>query len=579
MALTAPGPTAHGEALAEDGRTVRRVGAGWGPLVAVALATTAVLIDFMAVSLALPHIRGSLGATFSELQSVVEAFVVCLAAFVLGAGYVADRIGRAKAFVAGLALFGAGSLVAGLAPSIYLLIGARAVQGVGGALLLATSGLLLAEIYRGTRARAALAIWGTSTGLAVVASPLVGGLITSYLGWRWIFFLEAVVAGGALVTTKAMVREPGLDRTRTTSADWRGLVLLTAAVAILVAGLVRTTTALGSWAQSGVLACFACSGLLLIAFVAVEAVSPAPMIDLSLFRLRTFTASAVAAFGLSMAVLGPLVFLVLYLSYGLGDSTMSIGAHLLLLTGMTLPFLPLAWWLDKHVPVKALFGTGLASVAIGLWLLSRLPSSPTLDDLTPGLVIAGLGLELLNPRLASTAAAPVTAQLAAPASRANSSFRWVGAAIGVAVLGSVFTSRLSDDISRRVAGSSQLSGQGPQLASLALEGRTNVLVGSASVGYRPLMLGIVRESLSNAMHEVFLVAAAVALASALVALCVRSRDVPKQELPARAAAVQALVVATRRVAPGQVPVAGLKRVPVERVPVRVVEEPVGEIRI
>ena len=250
MALTAQGPTAHGKALAAGGRTVREVGAEWGALVAVAMATTAVLIDFVAVCLALPRIRGSFGATFSELQSVVEAFVVCLAAFVLGAGYVADRIGRAKAFVTGLALFGAGSLVAGLAPSIYLLIGARAVQGVGAALVLATSALLLAEIYRGARARTALAIWGTSTGLAVVASPLVGGLITSYLGWRWIFVLEAVVAGGALVMTKATVREPAPDYTRTMSADWRGLALLTAAVAILVTGLVRTTTALGSWARA-----------------------------------------------------------------------------------------------------------------------------------------------------------------------------------------------------------------------------------------------------------------------------------------------------------------------------------------
>ncbi len=135
----------------------------------------------------------------------------------------------------------------------------------------------------------------------------------------------------------------------------------------------------------------------------------------------------------------------------------------------------------------------------------------------------------------------------------------------------MFTTRLSDDISRRVAGSSLLSGQGPQLASLALEGRTNVVVASAPVDYRTLMLGIVRESLSNAMHDVFLVAAAVALASALVALFVRSRDVPEQEVPAGAATVPALLVATRR-ASAQVRVARLEPAPVEPVPVAVARE-------
>ncbi|HXW80198.1 MAG TPA: MFS transporter, partial [Acidimicrobiales bacterium] len=570
MALAGQPPTAL--APTSVGREPVRRGAKWGALTAVSLATFAVLIDFMAVSLALPHIRASFDATFSELQSVVEAFVVCLAACILGAGYVADRFGRLRAFTAGLTLFGLGALVSGVAPSIYALIAGRVVEGVGGALLLATGALLVAEIYGHKRERAALAIWGTVTGAAVVISPVVGSAITSYLGWRWIFVLEAALAGIAVVTTMVTVQEPSLDRTRTPSADWRGLALFATAVAVLVTGLVRTTTALGGWAQSGVLACFACSGLLLIAFIAVEAVSPAPVLDLSLFRLRTFTGSAVAAFGLSMAVLGPLIFLVLYLSYGLGFSTMSIGAHLLLLSGMTLPLLPLAWWLDKYIPVKVLLSGGLTCVAVGLWLLSRLPSLPTLSDLTPGLVMMGVGLELLNPRLASTAAAPVGTQLAAPASRANSTFRWVGTAIGVAVVGSVFATRLSDDITSRIAGSSQLSGQGPQLAGLALEGRTRLMVGSAPSDYRSVMLGIVRESFSDAMHEAFVVAAGVALASAVVALCIRSRDLPGHGARTSAATVPALVVAIPRAVPAPAPLAPLPPAPAE-----LVGGPIGDV--
>ena len=521
--------------LVRSGRPSQRRPSGaidkWGALAAICLAIFVVLADFMAVGVALPTVQKGLSASFSEVEWLVEGFVVPLSAGVLAAGYAATRFGRRRILLAGLTVLACGSLLAALAPSVDVLIGGRVVQGIGAAMLLATGAVILAEVFRDAHGRLGVAIWGVATALAVGFSPVVGGVIVTWLGWRWIFGLAALAAFVAAVLGRMTIgpRPPG--REPLAGWDWRGLTLFTAGTAILVLGLVRTTGTLGSWAQSGVLACFACSGLLLIAFVAVEAISPHPLLDVSLFRRRTFAGSAAAAFGLSMAVLGPFVFLVLFLYYSLGYSTLSIGGHLLLLSGLTIALLPVAGALDRYLPVKFIICAGLALVGVGLWLMSRLPANPGWDDLVPGLIVAGVGLELVNPRLSSTAAAgaPVGDEPAVRAARANTAVRQLGTATGVAVLGSVFATRLTDEISSHISALGQLSGQGAQVAGLVLEGRTVQAVNAAPAGMRPFLRSAVHTSVTGAMHEVLLVASAVALLSAVLALAIRSSDVPRQK--------------------------------------------------
>ncbi|MGH9104336.1 MAG: MFS transporter, partial [Acidimicrobiales bacterium] len=586
-------------------RRSQEVLARWGALAVVCLATLMLLMDFMAVSVALPaaHLpsaQDGVGASFSQLQWVLEAFVLTLAAFVLTAGHIADLAGRRPVFLAGLAVFAAGSLVAGLSQSAYMLIAGRVVQGVGGALAFSTGTVLLSEMFGRRGGRLALAVWGTVTGLAVAASPVVGGVITKELGWRWIFLVEAPAAAAALLVGLAWAKEPdghlslqasypaatgtieaanghppanwqppadgamaangpavaeviaGAGRATASEGrqadggraawgaalatnaevapeagappDWRGLALFSAAIAILVVGLVRTTTTPGEWSESGVLACFACTGLLLVAFVGVESVSPAPMLEISLFRYRTFTGSCIAAFGLAMAVLGPFMLLVLYLAYDLRLSPLAIGTRLLLLTGMTLPMLVLAGWLDRYLSAKSLICAGLALVTVGLWLLSRVSATSTWAQLVPGLLVAGAGFELVSPRLASVAAATVRPHLTAVAARTTSTFRQLGTATGLAVLGSVFVSRLTGDLNHSVSPE-----QGPAIANLVLQGRVAQAAASAPGGTG---LAAVHQSFADAMHEVFLVAALVALGSTVLALAIRSRDVPRQSLSA-----------------------------------------------
>ncbi|HTT92492.1 MAG TPA: MFS transporter, partial [Acidimicrobiales bacterium] len=521
----------------------------WGALAAICLATFVVVTDFMAVSVALPVVQKDLSASFPQIQWVMEAFVVALTCCVLAAGYVAGRAGPRRVFLAGLAVLSCGSVLAGAAPSVYVLIGARAVQGVGAAMLLATGAVILAEVFRGTDGRigpgVGVGVWGTATGTALALSPLLGGIIATYLGWRWLFGVVAIASCVALLFGLVTVPSfsgpsfsgpsfsgpsPSGRATAATGSDWRGLALFAAGTAVLVVGLVRTTTTLGSWAQSGVLACLACSGLLLAAFVAVESVSPSPVLDVSLFRRRTFAGSAIAAFGLSMAVLGPFIFLVLYLSYNLGYSTLSIGSHLLFLSGMTLVLLPLAGLFDRHIPVKVVICAGLALVGAGLWLMSRLATNATWADLVPGLIVAGVGLELVNPRLALTAAAaaPPGERSMLSAARASTALRQLGAATGVAVFGSVFATRLSDEISSRISTFPRLSGQGSQIAGLVLDGRTGAAINSAPAPARPALYAVIRTSFTGSMHDVFLVAAGVAAVSAVLALSIRSSDGRRQ---------------------------------------------------
>jgi len=517
----------------------------WGALLAVGLATFMLAVNFMAVGVALPAVRTGLGATFPQLEWALEAYVLALAVFVLTAGYVADREGRRPVFLIGAATFSVGSLLAGLAPSPVALIGGRVVQGLGGAALFATGPVLVAELFRDERAKAPLAIWGTLTGLALGLSPGLGGLVTYSLGWRWVLLLNVPIGAVAFLAGIWALSKPSVAPCPAGKAplpgmptlpgkapragteelpghDWRGLALFTSAIAVLVAGLARTSQT--SWSQSGALACFASSGLLLAAFTAVEATAPAPMLDISLFRRRTFTGAAVAAFGLSMAVLGPFMFLVLFLSGQMGYSVGALSLRLLVMTGMTLPFLPFANWFDRHLPLKALICAGLLLVAAGSWWMSRLSVGNAWSYLAPGFVLAGVGLELVNPRLASAAAATVKPQHAAIASRTSSALRQLGAAVGVAVSGSVFATKMSDDIAKGLAGLPQLRDQVPQIASLVDQGRGDLAMRPVAPGLRAVVAQVVRHSATDATHEVLLVAAAVAAASAVLALLVRSSD-------------------------------------------------------
>jgi len=409
----------------------------WWTLVAVCLGTFMLLVDVTIVNVALPSIQDDLHASFAQLQWVVDAYALSLAALLLTAGSLADIFGRRLLFAIGLAVFTAGSLLCALATGPVFLVLARAGQGIGGAIMFATSLALLAQAFHGRERGTAFAVWGAVTGAAVAIGPVLGGIITTGWSWRGIFFVNVPVGVAAMAVTVWRVaesRDPGRG-----GVDLPGFALFTGALVALVYGLIRAGEQ--GWGDAGVAICLGSAAVLLAAFVAAERLRREPMFDLSLFRVPTFCGGSVAAFAVNGCVYAMLLYIVLYLQDVLGYSALQTGVRLLIMSAVTLPAAVVSGRLSSRVPLRLLIGAGLALSGAGLLLMAGLAAGSGWTHLIPGLVVAGVGSGLVNPALASTAVRVVPHRAAGMASGINSTFRQVGVATGIAVFGTLLAAR------------------------------------------------------------------------------------------------------------------------------------------
>src|SRR5690348_101630 len=276
----------------------------WWTLVAVCLGTFMLLLDITIVQVALPDIQRALHSSFADLQWVVDAYALTLAAFLLTAGSLADMYGRRRLYLAGLAVFTGASVLCGFATSTMMLQLSRGLQGVGAAIMFAVTLALLADAFRGKDRGVAFGVWGAVTGLAVSIGPLLGGVLTSGLSWRWIFFVNAPIGVAAVIITVMRVAESRAPQA--SRPDWAGFTLFTAALSSLVYGLIESNQR--SFTDGLVLGCLAAAAGLLAVFVLVERRSAHPMFDLMLFRLPTFSGGSVAAFGLSASIFAMLLY-------------------------------------------------------------------------------------------------------------------------------------------------------------------------------------------------------------------------------------------------------------------------------
>src|SRR6202142_3349248 len=325
--MTEPQPVLAEQDGTSRGQEPAQRGNKWWTLVAVCLGTFMLLLDITIVNVALPDIQRSLNSSFSDLQWIVDAYALTLAAFLLTAGSLADRYGRRLLYLVGLGIFTGASVLCGFAVNSVMLQLSRGLQGVGGAIMFAVSLALLADAFRGKDRGTAFGIWGAITGLAVAIGPLVGGLLTSGLSWRWIFFVNVPLGVAAVVIATLKVSESRAPQA--SRPDWIGFVLFTVALSSLVYGLIESNQK--SFSNSLVLGCFAAAAVLLAGFVAVELRSTSPMFDLNLFRLPTFTGGSVAAFGLSASIFAMLLYLVLYIQDILGYSPLATGVRLMVI--------------------------------------------------------------------------------------------------------------------------------------------------------------------------------------------------------------------------------------------------------
>ena len=493
----------------------------WWTLVAVCLGTFMLLLDITIVNVALPDIQRALHSSFSDLQWVVDAYALTLAAFLLTAGSLADMYGRRLMYLVGLVVFTAASALCGFATSTLMLQLSRALQGVGGAIMFAVSLALLADAFRGKERGIAFGIWGGVTGLAVAIGPLAGGLLTTGISWRWIFFVNVPFGIAAVVIAVLKVAESRAPQA--SRPDWLGFVFFTVALASLVYGLIESNQR--SFTDHLVLGCFALAAVLLVAFVVTEMRTAHPMFDLSLFMLPTFTGGSVAAFGVSASIFSVLLYMVLYFQDILGFSALGTGVRVMVLSGGILVTATLAGRLSSKVPVRLLIGPGLILVGVGLLLMRGLNAGSGWTHLVPGMIVGGVGIGLMNPPLASTAVGVVAPQRAGMASGINSTFRQVGIATGIALLGTLFSSQVSHVVQAGVAAVPGLSGKGPQIATAIQSGNAGALIRSLPAQARQAVGTITRTAFTTGLNHILLVAAIIALASGVISLAaIRGKD-------------------------------------------------------
>jgi EmrB/QacA subfamily drug resistance transporter len=411
----------------------------WWTLVAVVVGVFMLLLDVTIVNVALPDIEKSLHAKLSDLQWVIDAYALTLAALLLTAGSLADMFGRRRLYAIGIVVFTCGSLLCGLAGSPLFLTLARAFQGVGGAIMFATSLALLSHAFRGRDRGVAFGVFGAVTGVAVAVGPVLGGAITSGLSWRWIFLVNVPVGVVALILTLRQVDESRSPHAR--RPDWIGLVTFSAGLGALVYGLIRSNE--DGWGSSTVVGSLVAAAVLLLGFMAAELSLKDPMLDLSLLRKPTFVGGLIAAFSISASLFALFPYLVLYMQGILGLSAIDTGVRFLVLSGPIFVTAAIAGRATTHVPAGWLIGPGFALIAIALFLMRGIEPSSGFSHLVPGFIFAGVGAGLVNVPLASTAVGVVEPARAGMASGINSTLRQVGIATGVAALGAIFSSHLT----------------------------------------------------------------------------------------------------------------------------------------
>src|SRR5215217_4373903 len=406
----------------------------WWTLIAVCVATFMLLLDITIVNVALPEIERALDASFSDLQWVIDAYALTLAALLLTGGSVADIVGRRRIFVIGIAIFTVASLGCALAGTPTVLNVARALQGVGGAFMFATSLALLASAFQGRDRGTAFGVWGATTGASVAVGPLVGGVLTEGIGWEAIFLVNIPIGIAAIAMTLAKVEEshaPSGGR-----IDWPGLVTFSGALFALIFALIRGNPE--GWGDPLIVGCLVAAAVLFVLFILVERRVAEPMLDLTLFRKPAFAGASVAAFALSASMFSMFLYLTLYIQNILGYTPLQSGLRFLPVTLLSFAIAPVSGKLAERLGVRWFMGAGLALVGLGLVLMSGLEAGDDWTALLAGFMVAGGGIGLVNPALATAAVGVVEPQRAGMASGINSTFRQVGIATGIAGLGAIF---------------------------------------------------------------------------------------------------------------------------------------------
>ncbi|KOU77931.1 multidrug MFS transporter [Streptomyces sp. MMG1533] len=457
----------------------------WGPLTAVCLGTFMLLLDVTIAVVALPDMARALDASLSDLQWVMDGYALALAALLLGVGAAADVLGRRRVHVMGVVLFAGASLLCGLATGPEMLVAARGRQGVGAAAMFATTLPLLGSVYQGRQRSTALGVWGAVSGAAAAVGPLAGGLLTDGPGWRWIFFVNLPVSVAAVWLTLRVVPESRGRQGR--RVDWAGTVTFAAFAGAVTYGAVRAGS--HGWAAGGTLAWFAVAVVALAGFLVVERRGTDPLLDLRLFTKPAFSGVMAGALAFNGAAFGVLAYTSIWLQTMLGMSAVRGGLVFLWMSLASFVVAAVGGRLLHGVPVRFTIGGGLLLIGAGQFCMAGLDADSGATALIPGLMLVGAGTGLVSPGIAGAALAAVPAERAGMAGGAVNTFRQLGYAIGIALCGTVLTSRMQDSLPHDAAHA--LAGGGAEALGGAFSEHTLRAAFAAGLDRAALVAGVV----------------------------------------------------------------------------------------
>jgi EmrB/QacA subfamily drug resistance transporter len=406
----------------------------WWTLAAVSVGLFMIMLDNTVVNVALPSMRRSLHMSLSELEWVVAGYALTFAAFMLTGGKLADYVGRRLIFMVGLTVFTGASLACGLAPNGGFLIGARVVQGLGGALMNPATLSIITATFPPRERGKAIGIWAGVSGMALAIGPLVGGLLTEHVNWNWIFFINVPVGIAGLLAIPLFIDE-SRDTSHEQRLDLPGLSTSAIGLFSLTYAFIEANSY--GWASSRILGAFAVAAVMLVAFVLFERHQRAPMLELALFKNRTFSGANGAMLFVGLAMFGTFFYVSLYMQNVLHYSPVKAGASFLPMTLLIILIAPRAGALTDKVGSRWLVGLGMGLLAVMLFYYSQLGANESFWAILPGLLIGGVGMGATMTPVTAAAMSAVAVDKAGVGSAVLNSSRQVGGSLGIAVMGAI----------------------------------------------------------------------------------------------------------------------------------------------
>jgi EmrB/QacA subfamily drug resistance transporter len=463
----------------------------WWTLFAVAFGLFMIMLDNTVVNVALPSIERDLHMGISSLEWIVTAYALTFAAFLITGGKLADMFGRRRIFVVGLVVFTLSSLACGLAPTAGFLIGARAVQGIGAALMNPATLSIITATFPPKERGQAIGIWAGVSALALAIGPLVGGLIVDNINWNWIFFVNVPVGALAIVVSQLVIRE-SRDTSHEQSIDLPGLVTSVGFLFSLSYALIEGNR--HGWTSAEILGLFALAAVLLAGFILLELRQRLPMLDLSLFRIGAFAGANVVAMLVSLAMFGVFFFVSLYVQNILGFSPTKAGASFLPMTLLIIVVAPIAGRFADRIGSRWLMGGGMTLVSVSLLLYQRVGLHSDFWTLLPAMVVGGIGMAMTMSPMTAAAMGAVPVDKAGVGSGVLNSFRQVGGSLGIALMGAILASYIHHPAASPAGAQDFLNGLHAALAVSAGIGIVAAVVAVVTVRTRP---EVVREHIAE----------------------------------------------------------------------------------